>query len=229
MKKRVALCCLLVAWVWMLAGCGAGPALPLNGTDSVSVSSSASEDTFSPEDMSTFTFEGTEYTFPLSYDVLTEQGWTVSDYSYELFSNPQEVIGKPEGEELETCFLRMQNEKYAGIDMEIEIFGWSDPNRALGSVEELVDEFEANGVWGINIFPSDDATDAPAFPDLSFRGVTFGSSDEDIIEAFGTDYDSTFGDNSYGYFVMDTGTTSFYSLRFETENNAVYSISATIG
>lgn len=229
MKKRIWLCCLLALCALFLAGCGANPAGTQLPASTPSSETAAGEDTFTSEDMKTFTFEGTEYTFPLSYDVLTEQGWTVSDYSYELFSNPQEVIGKPEGEKLETCFLRMQNEKYAGIDMEIEIFGWSDPNRALGSVEELVDEFEANGVWGINIFPSDDATDAPAFPDLSFRGVTFGSSAEDIVEAFGTDYDSTFGENSYGYFVMDTGTTSFYSLRFETENNAVYSISATIG
>ena len=80
MKRKMTLWCLGIFCVLVLAGCGANPA----GTQVPTPSSetAAGEDAFTGEDIKTFTFEGEEYTFPLSYDVLVEQGWTITDETY---------------------------------------------------------------------------------------------------------------------------------------------------
>ena len=177
----------------------------------------STESSFSSNDISTFTFEGTEYSFPLAYDILTKLGWRISDYSYQLLDQ----------EDLETSFLQLENESYPNVIMDIEVFNWLDDQRAWGSVEELVCEFEKDGVWGIAIYPDTNATSEIVFPNLSFKGVTFGSTPDDIINSFGADlYPTSDVENgSYDYFSMESG--FCYSLYFDVNSNGVYGISAS--
>lgn len=216
MEKRVALCCLLVVWVWMLAGCGANPA----GTQvpASTPSSAAGEDTFTSEEVKTFTFEGEEYTFPLSYDVLVEQGWTITDETYELFQDEERNAG----------FLTLESGQYPGVEMSIHIWDDLNPNIALGGVEELVNEFETNGIWGIYIGPVDDETEVANYPDFSIQGVTFGSSAEDIVDTFGTDLGPTSREGeSYHYSEWANIWSGCSSLHFDVKDDQVYAISAT--
>lgn len=210
MKKRILLACLLALCALVFTGCGSDPAVSKNAAISSQAADTAPEDTFSSEDISTFVFEGTEYTFPMSYDVLVDAGWKITDFSYELLSE----------EDLETGFLELESEQYPGVVMEIYILNALHPDYACSSVEELVQEFEENGVWGIDIRPEKDNADVLSYPDLSFKGVTVGSSSEDIISTFGTAYDSSVYE--YEYFTIEGGLC--YSLYFEVENDAVYSI-----
>ena len=217
MKKRIALCCLLVVWVWLLAGCGANPAGTQLPDSTPSSETAAGEDTFTSEDMKTFTFEGEEYTFPLSYDVLTEQGWTVSEKCDDIF-----IVPSDPDEPVEAGCLLLENQQYP----EIELWVYSQNNG--GSVEELVDEFETNGIWGISICPKDKQTHADRYPDLSFKGVTFGSSAEDIVDTFGTDFGATTEEGSlyiYSTWFTEGGTDS--CLYFELEDDEVYGIYAS--
>lgn len=217
MKKRILMFCLSALCALVAAGCGTEPAV----SENAAISSQAavdSEDTFSSEDMSCFVFEGTEYTFPMSYDVLMEQGWEITDYSYELLSE----------EDLETNFLELANEQYPGVVMEISIFNSRDPNNAYGSVDELIQEFEDNGIWGICIHPEEDETDVTSYPDLSFKGVTFGSSVDNIISAFGTDFGPTYVENQF-YIYSTIEDKQYRCLYFEVDNDAIYCIYASYG
>lgn len=210
MKKRILLVCLLALCALVFTGCGSDPAVSENAAISSQAADTAPEDTFSSEDMSNFVFEGTEYTFPMSYDVLVEQGWEITDYSYELLSE----------EDLETGFLELESEQYPGVVMDIYILNTMHPDYARGSVEELEQEFKENGVWGIDIRLEEEGSNVSSYPGLSFKGVTFGSSPDDIISAFGTGYDSLLYE--YEYFTIEGGLC--YSLCFEVENDVVCSI-----
>lgn len=216
MKKRIWLCCLLALCVLFLAGCGANPAGAQLPASTPSSEAAAGEDSFTSEDMSTFTFEGTEYTFPLSYDVMTEQGWTVSEKCDDIF-----IVPSDPDEPVEAGCLWLENQQYP----EIELWIYSQNNG--GSVEELVDEFETNGIWGISICPKDKQTHADCYPDLSFKGVTFGSSSEDIVDAFGTDFGSTTEEGTFFYSTWFTGAGTDSCLYFNLENDEVYGIYAS--
>lgn len=217
MKKRIALCCLLVVWVWLLAGCGANPA----GTQapaSTPSSAAAGEDTFTSEEVKTFTFEGEEYTFPFAYDVLVEQGWTITDETYELFQDEERNAG----------FLTLESGQYPGVEMNISIWDDLNPNSALGGVEELVNEFETNGIWGIEIYPVDDETEVANYPEFSIQGVTFGSSAEDIVDTFGTDLSATSREGEFYLYSEWANTQSgCSSLHFDVKDDQVYAIAAT--
>lgn len=63
----------------------------------------------------------------------------------------------------------------------------------------------------------------PIYP---FRGVTFGSSAEDIVEAFGTDFGSTTEEGSF-YIYTAGYTEGDGCLYFLLENDAVYGIYAS--
>ena len=213
MKKRIWLCCLLALCVLFFAGCGANPAGMQVPASTTSSELTEGEDNFTSEDVKTFTFEGEEYTFPLAYDVLTEQGWTITEYSYELLSE----------EDLNTSFLDLENSAYPGVMLEIYIYNSLDENSALGSVEELAEEFETNGIWGINIAPVDDETKVANYPQFSIQGVTFGDSVQDIVNTFGPNQSLLDMDDMYSYTEwVPEGTGS--SLRFEVRDNAVCAI-----
>lgn len=62
---------------------------------------------------------------------------------------------------MEAGCLWLENRQYP----EIELSVFSQNNG--GSVEELVNEFETNGIWGVSIFPVDKQTHADRYPDLS--------------------------------------------------------------
>ena len=199
MKKRIALCCLLVVWVWLLAGCGANPA----GTQvpASTPSSAAGEDAFTSEEVKTFTFEGEEYTFPLSYDVLVEQGWTITDETYELFQDEERNAG----------FLTLESGQYPGVEMNIEVYDGLNLNSALGGVG-----------------PVDDETEVANYPEFSIQGVTFGSSAEDIVDTFGTDLGPTSREGeSYHYSEWANIWSGCSSLHFDVKDDQVYAISAT--
>lgn len=218
MKKRVALCCLLVAWVWMLTACTANPDGTQLPASTPTSAGTEGEDAFTSEEVKTFTFEGQEYTFPLSYDVLTEQGWTITDENYELFQDEERNAG----------FLTLESGQYPGVEMNISIWDDLNPNSALGGVEELVDEFETNGIWGIDISPVDDETEVANYPEFSIQGVTFGSSAEDIVDTFGTDLGPTSREGeSYLYSEWASTWSGCSSLHFDVKDDQVYAISAT--
>ena len=218
MKKRVALYCLLVAWVWLLAGCGANPAGTQVPASTPSSAGTEGEDAFTSEEVKPFTFEGQEYTFPLSYDVLTEQGWTITDETYELFQDEERNAG----------FLTLESSQYPGVEMNIQMYDSLAPNNALGGVEELVEEFETNGIWGIELHPVDDETEVANYPDFSIQGVTFGSSAEDIVDTFGTDLSATSREGeSYNYSDWANTWSGCSSLHFNVKDDQVYAIAAT--
>ena len=202
----------------MLAGCAANPAgmqIPAAPTAS---EETAGEDTFTSEDVKTFTFEGEEYTFPFDYDVLVEQGWTITDETYELFQDEERNAG----------FLTLESGRYPGVEMNIRVYDNFNSNSALGGVEELVEEFATNGIWGIELYPVDDETEVANYPDFSIQGVTFGSPAEDIVSTFGTDLGSTSREGeSYHYSEWANTWSGCSSLHFEMKDDQVYAISAT--
>lgn len=211
MKRRLQLICLMASCVLMLAGCGANPAGMQVPADPTASEETAGEDTFTPEDVKTFTFEGEEYTFPFAYDVLVEQGWTVTDYSYDLLSE----------EDLTTNFLALESDAYPGVTLDIYIYNAAGENTGLGSVEELVNEFETNGIWGIGIHPEGTETEADNYPEFSIQGITFGSSAEDIINTFGSDPGSMSKEENY-YIYLKGGSV----LICDIEDDAVYGLYA---
>lgn len=218
MKRRLQLICLMASCVLMLAGCGANPAGPQVPTSTPSSETAAGEDTFTSEEVKTFTFEGEEYTFPLSYDVLVEQGWTITDETYELFQDEERNAG----------FLTLESGRYPGVEMNIRVYDNFNSNSALGGVEELVEEFETNGIWGIELYPVDDETEVANYPDFSIQGVTFGSPAEDIVSTFGTDLGSTSREGeSYHCSEWANTWSGCSSLHFEMKDDQVYAISAT--
>lgn len=212
MRKNILQLCLDVVCVLLLVSCAANPA----GTQVPTPSSetAAGEDAFTGEDIKTFTFEGEEYTFPLSYDVLVEQGWTITDETYELFQDEERNAG----------FLTLESGQYPGVEMEIYIWDDLNPNSGLGSVEELVDEFETNGIWGIYIGPEDDETEVANYPDFSIQGVTFGSSAEDILNTFGTDLGPTSREGVF--YIYSEGSSTLF---FDVGEDGVYNIYACFG
>ena len=218
MKQKMKLWCLGAFCVLMLAGCAANPAGTQVPTSTPSSETAAGEDTFTSEEVKTFTFEGEEYTFPLSYDVLVEQGWTITDETYELFQDEERNAG----------FLTLESGRYPGVEMNIRVYDNFNSNSALGGVEELVEEFETNGIWGIELYPVDDETEVANYPDFSIQGVTFGSSAEDIVDTFGTDLGpiSREGESYYYSEWADTWS-SCSSLDFEVKDDQVYTIYAT--
>ena len=211
MKRKMTLWCLGVFCVLMLAGCAANPAGMQVPADPTASEETAGEETFKPEDVKTFTFEGEEYTFPLSYDVLVEQGWTVTDYSYDLLSE----------EDLTTNFLALESDAYPGVELDIYIWDDLTSVHGFGSVEELVNEFETNGIWGIGIGPVDDETEVVNYPEFSIQGVTFGSSAEDIVNTFGRDFGATSKEGKY-YIYLKGGS----ALICDIEDDAIYSLYA---
>ena len=218
MKQKMKLWCLGAFCVLMLAGCGANPAGPQVPTSTPSSETAAGEDTFTSEEVKTFTFEGEEYTFPLSCDVLVEQGWTITDETYELFQDEERNAG----------FLTLESGRYPGVEMNIRVYDNFNSNSALGGVEELVEEFETNGIWGIELYPVDDETEVANYPDFSIQGVTFGSPAEDIVSTFGTDLGSTSREGeSYHYSEWANTWSGCSSLHFEMKDDQVYAISAT--
>lgn len=162
------------------------------------------------EAMGTFIFEGVEYTWPMSYDVVVEQGWEVTDFLYEILAD----------EDAYTGYLGLENERYPGVQMNIYLGG----DDVFGSVEELEQAFEDNGIWGLSI----DVTEAAgAYPELSFQGVTFGSSLDDIKNAFGTNYSPSYQE---GYATYHYSVTHYLyhssSLYFKVADDAVVTIYA---
>lgn len=208
----------VTACVLLLTACAANPVEMQVPADPTASEETAGEDTFTPEDVKTFTFEGEEYTFPLSYDVLVEQGWTITDDSYDLLSK----------EDLTTGFLDLESDAYPDVEMNIYIWDNLNHNRGFGSVEELVDEFETNGIWGIYIGPVDDEMEVANYPEFSIQGITFGSPAEDIVGTFGTDWGSiSREDESYHYSEWANTWSGCSSLHFEMKGDQVYAISAT--
>lgn len=212
MKKRTGLCCLLALCALFLAGCATNPA-GLQLPASAPSSETAGEDALTSEDVKTFTFEGTEYTFPLSYDVLTEQGWTVSETSDEIFFIPSDP-----DEPVEANVLFMENEQYPNVEMNIYSKSF------LGSVDELVNDFETNRIWSISIGPEDDEIEVANYPELSIQGITFGSSSEDIINTFGAEYSSLESEGELYMYPAWLPTENSSSLHFQVKDDAVYSI-----
>ena len=233
-KRMVSLC--IISSICM-TGCGiaqqldhsssSGDIAALNATVDASESADV---TLNPEDIKTFVFEGDEYTFPVYYDTFIEKGWEISDKSYELFED-----------EDTSCYLIMESDDYPGLIMELEMNSgyWQDgglmetidEDALPSSVEEMVSELESNGVWGINIYPDPvgESEEISAYPEFSFKGVSFGSSSADIVDAFGTpdsDIIEIVGDNEYAYFSSAT-TMKSSSIFFSVENDSVYSIVVT--
>ena len=218
MRKNILQLCLDIVCVLLLVSCAANPAGPQVPTSTPSSETAAGEDTFTSEEVKTFTFEGEEYTFPLSYDVLVEQGWTITDETYELFQDEERNAG----------FLTLESGRYPGVEMNIRVYDNFNSNSALGGVEELVEEFETNGIWGIELYPVDDETEVANYPDFSIQGVTFGSPAEDIVSTFGTDLGSTSREGeSYHYSEWANTWSGCSSLHFEMKDDQVYAISAT--
>lgn len=218
MRKHILQLCLDIVCVLLLVSCAANPAGTQVPASTPSSARTEGEDAFTSEEVKTFTFEGQEYTFPLAYDVLSEQGWTITDETYELFQD----------EERNASFLTLESSQYPGVEMNIQMYDSLAPNSALGGVEELVEEFETNGIWGIELYPVDDETEVANYPDFSIQGVTFGSSTEDIVDTFGTDLSATSRKGeSYSYSDWANTWSGCSSLHFDVKDDQVRSIAAT--
>ena len=237
MKIIKRMVCLCIICSICMTGCGiaqqldhsssSGDIAALNATVDASESADV---TLNPEDIKTFVFEGDEYTFPVSYDTFIEKGWKISDKSYQIFED---------GNKSPT--FTMESDDYPGLVMDFDmnrgywqdggLMETMDEDALPSSVDEMVSELESNGVWGIGIYPDSEGEfeEISAYPELSFKGVSFGNSSADIVDAFGTpdsDIIEIVGDNEYAYFSSAT-TMKSSSIFFSVENDSVYSIVVT--
>lgn len=212
MKKRILLVCLSALCGLVVAGCG-------------SVSSESEPETaetqgfFSPEDIERFTFEGTEYSFPLSYDTFLEQSWVISEDTYEELVEYGLHYALP-----------MEHEAYPGVYLLLCAEYWS---AEYDGAQSLVDSFEENGVWGIRvqIDPEEVDVEKAAHPMFEVKGVGLDSSLEDVIRAFGDGYDPSFTDSGLYLYQIDVAegdATRYYWLDFTFTGDTLYEINLAI-
>ena len=160
-----------------------------------------------------FTFEEENYTFPLDYSVIEAAGWEVSDYSREML----------EQDDVEMSSLTMDNERYPGLSMDLNVYNHLDEEVAFGSVEELIQELKDNGIWGVCIYAEDVTNSEIEYPDFSFKGISFGSTLEELKQAFG-ETESFAG--RYNVTVKENDKT--IDLSFEFRDDSVCSIYANV-
>lgn len=208
MKKRIFLFCLSVLCALVVAGCG------FVSSESEQ-EATETQGTFSTEDIETFTFEGTEYSFPLSYDTFLEQGWVISEDTYD------EIV-----EYGLRYALPMEHEAYPGVYLVLCAEYWS---AEYDGTQSLVDSFAENGIWGIRvqIDPEEVDVEDAAHPMFEVKGVDLDSSLEDIIRAFGDGYDPSYTDSGlymYQLAVAEGDTTRYYWLDFTFAGDTLYEI-----
>lgn len=208
MKKSFLLVCLLAICTLVAAGCGSASSESEQGTPEP-------QGSFSPEDIETFTFEGTEYSFPLSYDTFLGQGWVISEDTYD------EIV-----EYGLHYALPMKHEAYPGVYLVLCAEYWS---AAYDGTQSLVDSFKENGIWGIRvqIDPEEVNVEDAAHPMFEVKGVGLDSALEDVIRAFGDGYDPSYTDSGLYLYQIDVAegdATRYYWLDFSFAGDTLYEI-----
>lgn len=166
---------------------------------------------FSADDVKNFVFEGEELTIPYDYEVITELGWYVSD---------EENV--EDGEYLP--ILCMENQQYPGCFLYLNS---KYLHNNIYTIDGLVDEFKTNGVWGIDIHYNSDSDECP---DFHIKDVGLGDSLEDILNAFGDNYEAAYSEPEDGYYLYqvfreEDGTYVSYLISFSlNDNDEIYEI-----
>lgn len=91
----------------------------------------------------------------------------------------------------EYSFVKAYNDKYDGADLYLygEEFG-----------DLYAAEIESNGIYGYSI--DTDYMESSTYPNMTWNGITFGATIEDIKEVYG-EYESEFESTSLGYTTYD--------------------------
>lgn len=140
-----------------------------------------------------FAFDGQVYTMPIDYKTIADAGWTfdIADYGYE----DGYVLNS--GDKT-TSTIDLENDKYEDVDVSIGMTNTGD--KACDITEGQMWAF------GCDITFTDD--DEPR-PEIELPGgLTWGSTVEDVIAAYGEPEDEPYYSESLGY----------YSYEYETED-----------
>ncbi len=146
-----------------------------------------------------FSFDGQLYTMPVDYKTLADAGWTfdISDYGYEdgyILNSGDKT----------SSTIDLENDKYDDVDVSIGMINTGD--KACDITEGQAWAF------GCDISFTDD--DEPK-PEIELPGgLTWGSTVEDVIAAYGEPEDEPYYSESLGY----------YSYEYETEDFRSFSL-----
>lgn len=224
MKKRTGLCCRLILCALLLIGCTAVPSSGSSASASEAVragdgNGDSAQGAFSPEDIEQIAIEGTEYTFPLSYDDIQALGWAVSEEGYRLVTSYDVRYVLP-----------MEHETYPGVYLMLYSEYWSVSYDDAQSLEEVLKE---SGVWGLGVQMDLDQVDLDCvdYPAVSVKGISLGSSLEEVIQTFGEGYDPNYTDQGLYMYQLDTEeeeTIRYYWLYFSFQDGKMYELHAAI-
>ncbi len=146
-----------------------------------------------------FSFDGQLYTMPVDYKTVADAGWTfdITDYGYEdgyILNSGDRT----------TSTIDLENDKYEDVDVSIGMTNTGD--KACDITE--------GQLWAFDCDISFTDDDEPK-PEIELPGgLTWGSTIEDVIAAYGEPEDEPYYSESLGY----------YSYEYETENLSTFSL-----
>ena len=208
-KTEVILGLVLVVFIFGISGCGQSEVTSI----SENASSSVTGDSTEAIALDTFVFEGENYTLPILYDDIKDLGWSVTEDTYDVLSDGDTTIS----------YLELENENYPNVLMELDIKDALKGN-GYNSVEEIEQDLEENGAYGIYVYSTDTSGESLDYPEFSFGGITFENSIEEAETVFGTlETHEEIPDTYWAYFKQRE---TIYSLMFDVDDGKITGISA---
>ena len=124
----------------------------------------------------------------------------------------------------------MEHETYPGVYLMLYSEYWSVSYDDAQSLEEVLKE---SGVWGLGVQMDLDQVDLDCvdYPAVSVKGISLGSSLEEVIQTFGEGYDPNYTDQGLYMYQLDTeeeATIRYYWLYFSFQDGKMYELHAAI-